>query len=95
LTAFRLVVVEPVFRQTAELEVLDQDIGVPRQVQHARAPFLGAEIRGDGFLAPVAAVEIGGGGVALPLHEGRTPAAGVVALGRLDLDDLRPRSASV
>ena len=50
--------------------------------------FRGAEIDGDGFLATVAAVEIGGGLLAFMLDEGRTPATGVIALGRFDLDDL-------
>ena len=79
---------EAVFRQAAQLEVLNQDIGIFDQVEDPRAPFFGAEVGCDGFLATIAAVEIGGRGVAVPLHKRRSPTARIVARRGLHLDDL-------
>ena len=80
--------VEAVFLQPAELEVLDHDIRLQRQRLDLRPVGLVAEVGDHPGLAPVAAVEIGGRDALLPFDEGRTPVAGVVAVRRLDLDDL-------
>jgi len=47
-----------------------------------------AEIAGDRGFATVGGVEISRRPFAVMVDEGRAPAAGVIPLGRLDLDDL-------
>ena len=81
-------IIQPVFRQPADLEVLDQDIGLARQCTHPRLPILGAEIGDDARLATIAGVEIGRRAVALAIDEWRTPGAGIIAPGAFDLDHL-------
>ena len=67
----------------AELEVLDQDVGLGRQLAHQRQAGLVLQVDGHRALVAVAAVEVGG--VVLP--DAQSPVAGVVAaLGVLHLD---------
>ncbi len=86
------VIVEPVFLQSADLEILDQHIGRRDQLAHRLRALRRGEIHGDRALAAIGGMVIGGRQVlAVMAHdEGRTPFAGVVtAVGVLDLDDVR------
>ena len=88
MTCFQALVVEPVFLQAADLEVLDDDIRMGSELAHELLPLGRLEIGRDGALAAVAGMEIGGREIAAVccLDEGRSPAAGVVARARpLDL----------
>src|SRR5674476_521352 len=67
----------------AGFQVLQQHVGAGDQLFEAGAPFLGGEVDDSGILAAVEPDEI----AALALR-GRIIAAGKVALGALDLDDL-------
>ena len=53
---------------------------------HDLAPAFGPEIGDDRAFAPVAGMEIGGGGLAAGIDEGRSPGSGLVAFRALDLD---------
>ena len=83
-------IVETVFLQTAQLEVLDQDIGLGDQLAHGLRPLRCREIDGDGTLAAVAGVVVGGGQVlaVLALDEGWSPLAGIITFGAFHLDDV-------
>ena len=84
-------IVQPVFRQPADLEILDQHIGVGDKGAHLRLPLGGLEITNHRRFAPVRRVEIGRRPLTIMVDERRTPAAGVVTIGCLDLDHLRPQ----
>ena len=89
----KALVVEAEALEPAHLEVLDHHVGGGDQLFQPGEVVRVAEVAGDRGLAAVGGVEIGrhplGSPVgARPVEEGRAPAAGVVALGRLDLDDL-------
>ena len=79
-------IIQPVFLKPADLEILNHHIGVSHQTAHRLLPLGRAEIAGDAALAPVGGVKVGGGFLAFAVDEGRPPAAGVIALGGLDLD---------
>ena len=84
-------VVQPVFLQAAELEVLDQHVGCGDELSHGLSALGRREIERDGALAAIAGVVIGGRQVfpVVPFHEGRPPFAGIVAALRvLHLDDV-------
>ena len=83
-------VVEAVFLQPADLVVLDQNVGLLRQLDDERAAPLACDVDGDRLLAPVGGHEIGALAGRRPVRdEGRAPAARVVAAaGPLDLDDV-------
>ena len=84
-------VVEPKLLQTADLEVLDDDIGGFRKSNDDLAPGRRAEIHCDRFLAAVGAEVVGTENVGFVLdgHERRSPASGIIARARpLYLDDL-------
>src|SRR5581483_873831 len=80
-------VVEPEFLQPADLEVLDQHVGLGGELSHQRAALITVEVDLDRALAAIGRVEIGRADrLAIDaLDEGRTPAARVVA-GALALD---------
>ena len=76
---------EPV--QDPGAEVLDEHVGALHQLPEDPLPVLGLQVQGDGLLVAVAGEEVGGLRVVGRAHEGRSPAAGVVArAGVLDLD---------
>ena len=52
--------IEAVLGQAADLEILDHHIGLGHQRADGGAALIGLEVDGDGLLAAVAAVEIGG-----------------------------------
>ncbi len=80
-------IIETVFGQAADLEILDHDIGVGDQCADAGDVRGLGEIGDDPALAAVASVEIRGGARAVALiDEGRSPGAGIVAGRALDLD---------
>ncbi len=81
-------VVEPELLQTADLEILKEHIGARREPAHDLAPPVGGEISDNRAFAAIARVEIGGRFLPLRFDEGRTPAARLVALRTLDLDDV-------
>ena len=81
-------VIQPVFPEATDLEVLDHHIGAGQQGADLGLPLGRGEIRRDRSLAPVRRVEIGGDRPALAVDEGRAPAARVIALRSLDLDHL-------
>ena len=84
-------IVEPVFPEAAELEVLDHHVRGRDQPAHGLGAFGRGEVNGDGAFAAIAGMVIGGRQVlAVMAHdEGRPPFAGVVAtIGALDLDDI-------
>ena len=74
-------VVEAKLGQAADLEILDQHVGAGREFLHDALALRGVEIKLDRPLAAVGAVKIGGAKMAAigGRHEGRAPAAGVVA----------------
>ena len=78
------IIAETPFFQSTGLEVVDQDVGAFEQAQDHVAPLGLADVDGDGALVAVGAGKIGG----KPVVEGRAPAARLVPLRRLDLDDL-------
>ena len=81
-------IVEPVFRQPADLEILDQHVGIGGQRAHLRLALGALEIDRDRLLAAVAGVEIGAP-ARRRRDEGRSPCARIVAGARpLDLDHL-------
>ena len=88
--------VEAVALEAADLEVLDDDVGLGREAPDQGPTLGGLEIGRDAALAAVAAVEIGGAEVArlaaVPgSDEGRSPLARVVAAaGALHLDHVGP-----
>ena len=82
-------VVEAVFLQAAELEILDQHVGCRHQLAHCLGAFRRREVDRHRALAAVAGMVVGGRQVlaVLARDEGRAPFAGVVAaVGVLDLD---------
>jgi len=82
-------VVETEPGEAAHLEVLDQDVGLLRQLPDDAATILAFEIAFDGALAAVGGMKIGSAEMAavLGLDERRAPGAGVVAdATALDLD---------
>ncbi len=84
-------VVEAEFGQAADLEVLDQNVGLGRQLADDAAAFVALEIQFDRALAAVGSMEIGRAQIAAigGFHERRAPAAGIVAGAlALDLDDV-------
>jgi hypothetical protein len=83
--------VKPVFDQPADLEILDQNIGLTGQRLRRGAVLRLPKIQHNRAFAAVRRVEIGCGPVARAIDEGRAPLAGVVAAGRLDLDHLGPQ----
>jgi hypothetical protein len=89
------VVVEPVFRQPADLEVLDHHIGAGDQVADLRLAVRRAEIDHPRGLAAVGGMEIGGRDIVAAGDEGRTPGAGVIAFGLSILITSAPRSDRV
>src|SRR5258708_2163243 len=84
-------IVEPEFLQAADLEVLDQHIGLRRKLTHDAFAVLALEIAFDRALATVGRVEIGSAEIALlAFDERRSPSARIVTgLLALDLDDVR------
>src|SRR3982075_1199072 len=74
-------VVEPEFGEPADLEILDQDVGARRQLAHDALAIVGFEVELDRALAAIGRMVIGGVEMAAVgrRHEGRAPAAGVVA----------------
>ena len=83
-------IVEAEFLQAADLEVLDQDVRLRRELAHDALAVLALEVAFDRALAAIGRMEIGGAEMAvLALDEGRPPGARVVAgLRALDLDDV-------
>ena len=84
-------VVEAVLLEPAELEVLDQHVGFGRELPDDALAVRRLEIDRDGALPAIAreVVRRAQSPAVLVLHEGRAPAAGVVARARpFDLDDL-------
>ena len=92
---FEAVVVQPVMRQAADLEVFHQDVAAQRHLPNQRLAFGFGHVDGDGAFVAVAGGEVAGlvGVVALRiLQKRRAPVARVVALaGALDLDDIGPQ----
>ena len=82
-------VVEAVFREAADLEVLDHYVGVGDQRLDGGEVLRVGEVGDDRGLAAVARMEIGGVAAAVGIvDEGRSPGTGVVARGTFHLDDL-------
>ena len=83
-------VVEAVFREAADLVVLDQDVGAAGEPADEALAGRGRQVEGDRALRPVGREEIGGVGrlrACRVAQEGRPPGTGVVAAARaLDLD---------
>src|SRR5208282_6115133 len=86
--AAKPLIVEAELGESADLEVLDQDVRARREAPHDLASPLGREVGDDRALTAIARVEIGGRRLALGVDERRAPAARLVALGALDLDDV-------
>ena len=89
-------VVEAVALQPADLEVLDQHVGVRREPPDERAPFLRLEIGGDRALAAIAGVEVGGrevAAVAASTKGGPQPRVSSPLPGRSTFTTSAPRSA--
>ena len=80
-------IVEPVFRQPTDLEILNHHIGVADQVDHDLPPFFCAEIGSHHCFSSVRRMVIGSGAV---IHERWPPRAGIVAVRAFDLNDLSP-----
>src|SRR5262249_53669348 len=82
--------VEAVLLQSADLEVLDQDVGLRRQAADDRRAFRTCKINGYGAFVAIAREVVGAlaaAGVVRALEPGRAPGAGVVAApGLFDLD---------
>ena len=76
-------------RGDAGREVLDDDVGRPRQVEDDRAGLGAGEVEADALLARIAAHEVGALVLAVCLELVRTAAHLVAASGLLDLDDAR------
>src|SRR5690606_35272330 len=93
------VVIEPVFAQPPNLEVLDEDVALARERTHGFRAFLGGDVERDGFLVPIRTDVIRGFGRVLAfrvLHIGRPPAASVVAgAGPFDLYDFCPQIGKI
>ena len=53
-------VVEPVFRESADFVVLDQHVGLPREIADDALSVGGGEVDGDGELAAIAAEVVRG-----------------------------------
>ena len=83
--AQRLLIADGPALKRADLEVLNQHVGICEHFQHNLAPFGLRQVDHDIALVVVQAVIVGGGAVA---GKGWAPGAGFVASGRLDLDDL-------
>ncbi|MNM69261.1 hypothetical protein D3C81_808520 [compost metagenome] len=78
-------VVQPISRQTTHLEVLDDNIGLRRQLTHQALPFRPREIDGHRTLVTVGRQVVSRlTGVFTPgiLEEGRPPRAGIVTTAR-------------
>jgi hypothetical protein len=58
---------------------------------HLRLSFRRAEIDHNGFLAAIAAVEIGSGVLTIVVDKRRAPLAGIIALRAFHLNDLGPQ----
>src|SRR3990167_2443587 len=84
--AQRLFIADAPALQRADLEVLDQHVGVRQQLENDLAPFGLGQVDHDIALVAVQAVVVGRRAV---VGKGWAPGAGLVASGRLDLDDLR------
>ena len=90
------VVIEAVFRQPANLEILDHDVAVRDQFAKDRRALRRSDVDGKRSLVAVDGREIcrSGGGVARGIaghriHKGRSPAARIIAgSGPLDLDNV-------
>src|SRR5690606_8706880 len=81
-------VIEPVFLQPAQLEVLDQHVGGRRQLANRLGALWRREVERDRALSAIGRVVVGGREVFAVLagHERRAPFAGVIAaVGVLDL----------
>src|SRR3954470_2675387 len=74
-------VIEAEFLQAADLEILDQDVRLRRELAHDALAVLALEIEFDRTLAAVGRMEISGAEVAAVLggNEGGPPAARIVA----------------
>ena len=86
----QLRVVEAESGETARPEVLDEDVTARQQPAQDLGPLRAPEIEPDAALVPIDRQEVGrraGPGCRFP-DPWRTPAAGRVAFGRLDLDDI-------
>ncbi len=83
-------IIETVFGEAADLEVLEQNVGLRGKPAHRLLPLCGRKVQNDRPLAAVARVKIGGiqPFVAFAFHEGRSPGPGVVSGRALDLDDV-------
>ena len=86
----QLGVVEPESGEPAGPEVLDEDVAARDQATQDLGPLRAPQVEPDAALVPIDGEEVGGrprAGRLLP-DPRRPPAAGRVALGRLDLDDV-------
>ncbi|MNC30151.1 hypothetical protein D3C75_784270 [compost metagenome] len=83
-------IVQAISRQTADLEVLDQDVRLGRQFTHQLLPFRASEVDGDRLLVAIGRQVISSlaGILAISVFkERRSPGARVIAVTRtLDLD---------
>ena len=88
----QLGLVEPEPREATDPEVLDDDVGTPEQPPQDVLAGFGAQVDAHAALVAVHRQEVGGdpGAGLLGADPWRAPGAGRVALGRLQLDDLRP-----
>ena len=87
------VVIQTVFREPADLEILDEDIAMPGKMTDRLGPLFGGDIHGDRSFVSVGRQVIGALCRGFPVgsgHIGRTPGPGVIPKTRfLDLDDFR------
>ncbi len=87
---FQAGVVQPILRQTADLEILDHHVGLGGHAAQQRLALGVGHVHGDAALVAVAGGEVAGlarVAASVVLQEGRAPVARVVTgLGALDLD---------
>ena len=84
-------VIETIFGQCADFEVLNEHVTLLGQCVHNRLALSGAVVDGDGLLATIGAqvVRTLACGACTALHEGWAPCSRVIAaLGLFDFDDL-------
>ena len=87
----QLAIVEPEPRESADTEVLDDDVGTPEEPPQDVLAGFGSQIDAHAALVAVHRQEVGGGSSArlLGADPRRAPGARRVALRWLDLDDVR------
>ena len=88
-------VVEAVFGQPTEFEILDHHIGFGGETADNFLPIVGAKIDNDRTFTPVGRVEISGIKVFTlrSLNPRRPPFSGIVAVRALDFDNIGPQIA--